>query len=369
MALREDNSIWLEAEKTINTLFHDDTENEWQKLEQRKVIGAASGATMVDFDVKQCCEIRASLKEGFDHIFKHSHVDTFWEGLVFKLKKATSINPVVSRKRKNEAHLVTSLIYPTLKKVVDSISIIPEKNAQPTGVERPQVPVTSRLVIQDEIKTGNTSVVDASIQINDGKECRVLIPVEAKVEIEQNHLYQIAAYLTKVSTATQLEKKAVIGIIIDKESFHLAFSPYFYLDQSGTTPVPIPLPIVYISPPIAWRNLSPQSLFSIIPAALLVIACTCYFQLDRIEYKEEIDSQVLRTAHKLLENRHKIEPFCDDVPFTIHDLIQISKQQQKEITDLKNEIDDLKKQHHLKQNGPLADSQNSSTSVGNSTTA
>ena len=375
MASREDNPMWLEAEIIINTLFHDDTNSVWQKLSQQKIIAAASGATTMDFDVEQCCEIRDRLKEGFSHIFKHSHVDTFWEGLVFKLKKATSINPAVSRKRKNEAHLVTSLIYPTLKKVVDSISIIPEKHVRPTDVEQHQVPITSHLVIQDEIKTGNTSVVDASIQINDGKKCRVLIPVEAKVEIEQNHLYQIAAYVTKVSTAPQLEKKVVIGIIIDKENFHLVFSPYFYhyKSEASATPVPIPIPIVYISPPITWRNSSPQSLFSIIPAALLVIACTCYFQRDRIEYVEKIDSQVLGTARKLLESRHKIEPFCDDVLSAIHDLLQISKKQQEDITDLKNEIDDLKKKLHLdlKQNdiATLTDSESNSASIGDSTTA
>ena len=367
MASREDNPIWLEAEKIINTLFDDDTKSEWKKLEQRRVIAAASSASTADFNVKHCCEIQASLKEGFSHIFKQSHVDTFWEGLVFKLKKATSINPVVSRKRKNEAHLVTSLIYPTLKKVVDSISIILEEHINGLTVQRPQVPVTSHLVIQDEVKTGNTSVVDASIQINHGKDCKVLIPVEAKVEIEENNLYQIAAYVTKVSTAQQLEKKAVIGIIIDKENFHLVFSPYFYLDKNGATPVLTPLPIAYVSPPIAWRNNSPQALFSIIPAALLVIACTCHFQLDRIKCDEEdIDKPVLTTARKLLERRHKIEPFCDDeVLRTIQDLIEISKKQQTDIADIKKDIDDLKKQQ---QNGPHTDSQSSSTSIDDSTT-
>ena len=365
MASREtiDNPIWSEAKTIINTLFHDDTKREWKRLEQRKIIAAASGASTVDFNIKHHCEILADIKEGFSHIFDHSHVDTFWEGLVFKLKKATSINPVVSRKRKNEAHLVTSLIYPTLRKVVDSISIILEKHTTKhtngLTVPRPQIPVTSHLVIQDEVKTGNTSIVDASIQINDGKECKVLIPVEAKVEIEDDKdLYQIAAYVTKVSTAQQLEKKAVIGIIIDKENFHLVFSPYSYLDESGAT---IPLPIVYVSPPITWRNDSPQTLFSIIPAALLVIACTCHFQLGRIEYTEtDIDPQVLKTACKLLETRHKIDPFCGDILSAIHDLAHISNQHQIEIADIKKEIDDLKKQQ---QNGTHSDSQSSSISV------
>ena len=162
----------------------------------------------------------------------------------------------------------------------------------------------------------------------------------------------------------------MIGIIIDKENFHLVFSPYFYLDtsdKSGATAESIPLPIAYVSPPITWRNHSPQTLFSIIPAALLVIACTCHFHLDRIECDEKnIDPQVLRTANKLLERRHKIEPFCDDVVLSaIRDLVAISKQQQIDIADIKKDIDDLKKQQH---NGTHTNSQSSGTSVDDSTT-
>ena len=52
----------------------------------------------------------------------------------------------------------------------------------------------------------------------------MLVPVEASVEIKDDrNLYQIAAYITKVSTTQQLEKKAVTGIIIDKENFNLVF--------------------------------------------------------------------------------------------------------------------------------------------------
>ena len=47
----------------------------------------------------------------------------------------------------------------------------------------------------------------------------MLVPVEVNVEIKDDrNLYQIAAYVIKVSTAQQLEKKTVTGITIDKEN-------------------------------------------------------------------------------------------------------------------------------------------------------
>ena len=258
---------------------------------------------------------------------------------MFKLKRATSIHPVASRKRRNEDHLVTSLIYPTLKKVVDSISIIPDPGKGCTnGSNSQQSEVfSSYLVIQDEIKIGDACgrppAVDAMIQINDGEDCKVLIPVEAKVEIEQKHLFQIAAYVTKVSTAKDLKENVTIGIIIDKEVFYLVFSPYSVkLDES------VPLPITYISPSIVWKDASPQ-LFSIIPAALLVIACTCYFQLERIERnKQDVDSQILDVARELFKNKHEIKPILDADKITFDDLLQVSKQQQKEIKSLKDKL-------------------------------
>ena len=454
MASREDNPIWLDAEETIRTLFHDRADNDWLRLEQKRVIQTPSKAVIEDFDVKECCEIRAELQKGFKHIFEHTHVNTFWEDLVFKLKRAGGIHPVASRKRQNEDQLVASMIHPTLKKVVNSISIIPgiskctncngqqpegngavsshsiiqdkiktgNASGKPASVdatiqisngkctncngqqperngavsshsliedkiktgsasEKPasarddtiQISngkctncngqqlerngaVSSHLVIQDEIKTGNTSgkppSVDATIQISDGVNFYVLIPVEIKVEIKEQHQYQIAAYVTKMSTAKELENKVVIGILMDKEFFKLVFSPY----KSKTKA--IPLPIVYVSPLIRWKESSPQTLLSVLPAALLVIACTCYFRLDRIECDEDL--QILQIAGKLLENRHKIKPIQDDVLVMVDDLLKISQKQQKDIAVLQTEIEDLKKQ--IKQNGALTDSQGSSTS-------
>ena len=417
MASREDNPIWLDAKNIISTLFHDQTKDDWLKLEQREVIKTPSDAGIKDFIVKECCEIRAELQKGFNHIFEQTHVDTFWEDLVFKLKRAGGIHPVASRKRQNEDQLVASMIHPTLKKVVDSISIIPgiskctncngqqpegngavsshsliqdkiktgNASGKPASVDATiqisngkctncngQQPerngaVSAHLVIQDEIKTGNKSgkppSVDATIQISDGVNFYVLIPVEIKVEIKKQDLYQIAAYMTKMSTAKELEKKVVIGIIMDKEFFKLVFSPYFFFDKAE----PVPLPIVYISPLIRWKESSPQTLLSVVPAALLVIACTCYYQRDKIKCDEEkIDSEVLQIARKLSENRHIIKPILsihDDVLVMVDGLLQISQKQQKDIVDLKTEIEDLKKQLHIKQNGALTDSQGSSTSL------
>ena len=330
MASEVGNPIWKHAKEIISTIFNETTTSQWLKLEQRCLIPTPSNASGGDFIVSHCCDVQAKLQEGFAHIFEHSHVNTFWEDLVFKLNQATSIHPVVSRKRQNEEHLVTSLIYPTLRKVVESISIIPEKH---TDEPHTKCAVSSHLVIQDEIKIGNASpTVDASIQISDGKTCKVFVPVEAKVKIKRNDVYQIAAYVTRVSTAEDLEKKVVIGILIDKENFQLVFSPYFFFDKSGEVPVPKPLPIVYVSHSITWKNSDPQTLFSIIPAALLVIACTCYFQLDRIECDpNNINSHVVDVACKLLRSRHKFEPIFDDVRSAIDDLLHVSKRQKVEI--------------------------------------
>ena len=368
MALREDNQnpTWLQAKEIISNLFCDDSNSEWLKLEQRKFIQTPSKAAIEDFYVEECCKVPAELKEGFDHIFEHCHVDTFWDDLVFKLKQATSIHPVASRKRKNEEHLVTSLIQPMLKDVVNSISVIPEKHTKLNGenVHQLRGTISSHLVIQDEIRMGNAPgqppAVDAAIQISDGETCRVLIPVEVKVDIDRKHLYQIAAYVTKVSTAKELVKSVVIGIIIDKELFYLVFSPYSFLDKSGDEPVLVPLPVVYVSHPIRWRNRSPQEMFSIMPAALLVIACTCYFQLVREECDQKsINSQVLNVAHQLLQRRHKIEPLIDE-----GDLFQALN---KKVKCLEEKVKELETKLRQKQNGTPTDSQ-SDTSVGCSPT-
>ena len=104
-------------------------------------------------------------------------------------------------------------------------------------------------------------------------------------------MYKIAGYVTKVSIAKELERKVVVGIL--KAFSKSSAPPYFYPAASGN----VPLPVVYVSPPIVWKNRSPQTLFSIVPTALLVIVCTCYIQLDRIE-TENIDPQVVGVAHK-----------------------------------------------------------------------
>ena len=313
MATNTEKPIWEVAKDMISELFHENAP--WKKLEQINLIPTPSRATDRDFEDEECCTIKAELKEGFDHIFECSHVSKFWEKLAFNIKQAIGIRPVASRKRRNEEHLVTSLIQPTLENVVNSLSMIPRK----PNSKQLEGTVSSHLVVQDEIRTRNASgrspAVDATIQINEGDTCEVFIPVEIKVGIELNHLYQIAAYVTKVSTANELQKKIVIGMIIDTNNFNLVFSPYTYRDESGIEPVSVPLPIVYVSPPIVWRDSSPQSQvpFSILPAALMVIACTCYFERERLDYNQTINPQVLATAHQLLKTKHKIEPIYDDL--------------------------------------------------------
>ena len=344
MAANTEKPIWAVAKDMISDLFHEKAQ--WQKLEQINLVLTPSSAAKRDFKVEECCTIKAELKKGFDHIFKCNHVSKFWEILAFNIRQATGIRPIASRKRKSEEHLVTSLIQPTLENIVNSLSMIPRK---PTSKQLKDT-VSSHLVVQDEIRIGDASgrspAVDATIQINEGDTCEVFIPVEIKVGIELKHLYQIAAYMTKVSTADELQEKVVIGMIIDTNNFNLVFSPYTYHDESG---ISVPLPIIYVSPPIMWRDSSPQGqvLFSILPAALMVIACTCYFEEKRLDYKQynrtrNINRQVLDTAHRLLETKHKIEPIFDD-----DDLFRALKEQQRKVKDLEEKIEKL-------QNGTLS---------------
>ena len=71
----------------------------------------------------------------------------------------------------------------------------------------------------------------------------------------------------------------MIGVIIDKRLFRLAFSFY----RKGK----VPLPIVHISPPIEWRSDSSGS-YTIDQSSLLTLACTFLTgQIQRQEYVEE----------------------------------------------------------------------------------
>jgi hypothetical protein len=61
----------------------------------------------------------------------------------------------------------------------------------------------------------------------------------------------------------ELTDSVMIGVIIDKRLFRLAFSVYCKGD--------IPLPIVHISPPIEWRS---KSSCTVDESSLLSLACT-----------------------------------------------------------------------------------------------
>ena len=123
----------------------------------------------------------------------------------------------------------------------------------------------------------------------------------------------------------------------------------------------VPLLIVYVSHPIKWRNSSPQEMLSIMPSSLLVIACTCYYQLDRKGYDQKsIDSMVLNVAHQLHQRRHKIEPiFCED------DVLQLLKCQQKKVKHLEDKIEELETKLRQKQNGTPTDSHSGASTPDN----
>jgi hypothetical protein len=124
---------------------------------------------------------------------------------------------------------------------------------------------------------GQKPAVDALIQISkvDGTVI-ACVPIETKVDMNVKDYFQIVCYINKLSTVRELTKSVMIGVIIDKRLFRLAFSVYCKGE--------IPLPIVHISPPIEWRS---ESSCTVDESSLLSLACTFLTgQIPRVKYMD-----------------------------------------------------------------------------------
>ena len=133
-------------------------------------------------------------------------------------------------------------------------------------------------------------------------------------EMEVKHYSQLACYMNKLSTAEDLATNSVmVGIIIDNSQFRLAFSVYQLKDEDS---ISIPLPIVYISPPIQWRsetnNLLCNSLIQ--PQSMLTLACTFLIgQLKRLHFSDDYQApfpgkpsakDIIEMGNILMKNPH-----------------------------------------------------------------
>lgn len=223
-------------------------------------------------------DVRCYLHRSFEQIFsERGHVETFWmdfsmdvtHKLGLTYREAHKLNGTASSY--SEVKLRHCILHPILKEVSKATCIIPDIKDETIKID---------YLIEDEIeleegKQGQKPAVDAVIQVSNMRDKVIaLVPIEMKLDIETKHYSQIACYMNKLSTAEDIRDSVMVGIIVDKKQFRLAFS--VFRDQD------VPLPIVHISPPTAWRSESSGIVYE---QSMLVLVCTFLIgQTQRLQH-------------------------------------------------------------------------------------
>lgn len=73
----------------------------------------------------------------------------------------------------------------------------------------------------------------------------------------------------------EYSKRCVVGILMDHNSYNIAFSPLVYDDGRS-------VPVTYISPRIRWRN-SDLSPIAVETSGLMLLSCILLARIDHIE--------------------------------------------------------------------------------------
>ena len=76
-----------------------------------------------------------------------------------------------------------------------------------------------------------------------------VIPVEAKKKLCKANMAQLAQYMTTLVNGQYIRGYATLGMLVDDTSVRFAFSVLCAEDDSST-----PLPVIFVSPPVKWRN-------------------------------------------------------------------------------------------------------------------
>lgn len=282
--IKMDAPIPEQSRKQLQDLFLDDAtvEKQWVMLIpkcEKAVMCTPSDSDGYFFKVYgRQQEVKQLLSNAFDKIFaKTGHVMTYWDDFAMNVihKLGLTYRDLTNGKldQYSEAQLQQIVLNPMIREISKAASIIPEIK---------QEVIKTDFLVQDEIEIvpgqpGQKPAVDALIQITKADDTVIAcVPVETKLDMNIRHYSQIACYINKLSTVEELTKFVMIGAIIDKRQFRLAFSVYC----NGE----IPLPIVHISPPIEWRS---EISSTVDQTAILTLACTFLTgQLPRLQYSE-----------------------------------------------------------------------------------
>ena len=287
--------------------------------------------------------VKICLHESFMKVFdEHAQVDTFWEDFSLNVTHKLGLTYRETRKLNgmklySEAKLQQSILNPILEEVSGAICIIPNVKGETLKAD---FLIEDEIVLQDE-KSGHRPTVDAVIQFsNKDDKVRAFVPIEMKLDLDTKQYSQIACYMNKVSTVEDIRDYIMVGILIDKKQFRLAFS--VFCNKEG-----VPLPIVHISPPIQWRS-EPESIIS--EESMLTLACTFLIgRVERIEYDPE---EHLRDATISPEKLIKMGKFLLQSPHTfqkpIHEnVVSLSRkveEQQKALNVQREKIEEQQKE-------------------------
>ena len=213
-----------------------------------------------DFFKERIGDIRIKVDEWFEKERSNLQNTSFWRyffhSLSFELSDGLE-NPPSS-----EAEVCHQLIYPFLKKIADFSPSIQraEVEDERNGQEQPNVQsfYTSKLHVQYRTDPPGTKgggrAVDFMLSGYIGDDPIYRIPVEVKkgdIDQEGDNMRQLSLYMCSITKGDRLEKNSVQGILINTEVVHFAFCPYS-ISVDGNDDMP--LPVVFISPALQWRD-------------------------------------------------------------------------------------------------------------------
>ena len=97
-------------------------------------------------------------------------------------------------------------------------------------------------------RKGRKPQVDYAISGHIGDHPLYQMAAEAKVKLVPSDIAQLAQYMSTLVNGEHLRERSTVGILLDKDALHFAFSALCLPDEGKT-----PLPIVVISPSLKWR--------------------------------------------------------------------------------------------------------------------
>lgn len=146
--------------------------------------------------------------------------------------------------RRNESELIYELILPLLKRVAHSVQSL---ELGEVGDIKYSSDILYEFTIKDRgSRPGRRSQVDFLMSARPPEDSVFRIAVEAKSEIYQKHMSQLAQHQCSLQSTETMKQKMSIGLLLGQNKVQISFSPWG-CDK-------IPLPVVIVSPPLSWRK-------------------------------------------------------------------------------------------------------------------